>query len=176
MLGRRDGRVVCGWARGETAGQVRDIVEAAMSRMRSFRGLTVDYGHFSDDGREYVITRVPTPRAWENYLSNREYGLRVDATGAGYSLLPVEPGNRVTYASQGEPFSKVLYLRDRDSGRHWSLTWQPTAGAYDRFACRHGLGYTIFEMAVGGIETELRVFVPLEGPVEIWTATIRNAG
>lgn len=146
-----------------------------MSRMRSFRGLTVDYGHFSDDGREYVVTRAPTPRAWENYLSNREYGLRIDATGAGYSLLLVEPGNRVTHASPGEPFSKVFYLRDRDSGRHWSLTWQPTAGAYDRFACRHGLGYTIFEMAVGGIETELRVFVPLEGAGEIWTATIRNA-
>jgi len=141
-----------------------------------YRGITVHYGHFSDDGREYVITRVPTPRPWENYISNRQYGLRIDATGAGYSLLPVTPGNRVTYASPGEPYSKAFYLREADSGEHWSLTWQPTGAPYDRFLCRHGLGYTVFEMAASGIETELRVSVPLEGPVEIWTATVRNGG
>ncbi len=147
-----------------------------MRWMRSSRGSTVDYGHFSEDGREYVITRLPTPRPWENYIGNGEYGLRVDAAGAGYSLLPVEPGNRVTQASAGDPFSKVFYLRDRESGRHWSLTWQPTGNPYDRFVCRHGLGYTIFDMSTAGIEAELRVFVPLEGQVEIWTAKVRNAG
>jgi cellobiose phosphorylase len=134
----------------------------------------MQYGHFSDDGREYIMTRFPTPRGWENYIANREYGLRVEETGAGYSLLPIAPGCRVTYASPGEPFSKVFYLRDRDSGEHWSLTWQPTARPCDRFQCRHGLGYTIFEMSAGGLATELRVFVPVEGPVEIWTATVRN--
>ena len=134
----------------------------------------MDYGHFSEDGREYVITRFPTPRAWENYLGNREYGLRVTETGAGYSLLPVAPGNRITLPSADQGFSKVWYLRDRESGRHSSLTWQPVGGTCDRFLCRHGLGYTIFEMEAAGIETSLRVFVPLEGPVEVWTARIRN--
>jgi len=136
----------------------------------------VDYGHFSEDGKEYVITRVPTPRPWENYLGNAEYGLRIDAAGAGYSLLPVAPGIRVTHASPGEPSSKAFYLRDGDSGRHWSLTWQPTGAPYDRFLCRHGLGYTIFETTVGEIEAQLRVFVPLDGPVEIWNASISNRG
>jgi len=135
-----------------------------------------DYGHFSDDGREYVITRFPTPRSWENYLSNGEYGLRVDETGAGYSVLPVSPGCRITYAAAGEPFSKVFYLRDEDSGRHWSLTWQPVGELYDSYCCRHGLGYTVFEMAVDDIESELRVCVPLQDQVEIWTATLRNTG
>jgi len=134
----------------------------------------MQFGHFSEDGREYVITRVPTPRAWENYLSNHEYGVKVEETGGGYSVLPAAPGCRITYASAGEPFSKVFYLRDRESGRHWSLTWQPVAHAYESFQCRHGLGYTIFEMSCEGIETELRVFVPVTDPVEVWTATIRN--
>ncbi|UCC68694.1 MAG: hypothetical protein JSV79_01795, partial [Armatimonadota bacterium] len=136
----------------------------------------MEYGHFSEDGREYVITRVPTPRAWENFASNSRYGLKIDAVGGGYSLLPVAPGNRVTFASEGEPFGKVFYLRDRDSGRHWSLSWQPVGGAYERFACRHGVGYTVFEMLAEGIETSLRVFVPREGPVEIWTARVKNTG
>jgi cellobiose phosphorylase len=135
----------------------------------------VDYGHFSEDGREYVITRFPTPRVWENFIGNREYGLRVGETGAGYSLLPIAPGNRITYPAAERGFSKAWYLRDEESGQHWSLTWQPTGAPYERFLCRHGLGYTVFEMNKGGIETSLRVFVPLEGQVEIWTARIRNA-
>ncbi len=134
----------------------------------------MDFGHFSDDGREYVIVRFPTPRAWENYISNEEYGLRVEETGAGYSVLPTSPGCRVTYSASGEPFGKVFYLRDRDSDAHWSLTWQPVGGSYDSFRCRHGLGYTVFEMSAGGVESELRVFVPLQDPVEIWTAALRN--
>jgi len=134
------------------------------------------FGHFSDDGSEYVITRFPTPRPWENFLSNHEYGVKVEETGAGYSVLPASPGCRVTFASAGEPFSKVFYLRDRDSGHHWSLTSQPVAHPYDTFQCRHGLGYTIFVMSCEGVETELRVFVPLNDPVEIWTATMRNTG
>jgi len=136
----------------------------------------VDYGHFSADGREYVITRFPTPRPWENYISNRQYGLRVDAVGAGYSALPISPGNRVTYAGSGDPFGKVFYLRDQESGQCWSLTWQPVGGPYDHFVCRHGVGYTIFEMAAAGLDTGLRAFVPLEDPVEIWTARVRNRG
>ena len=136
----------------------------------------MDYGHFSEDGKEYLITRVPTPRGWDNWVGNRRYGLKVEETGAGYSVLPVAPGNRVTFATGEQRFGKVFYLRDRDSGAHWSLTWQPVGGPYDRFVCRHGQGYTIFEMSREGVETSLRVFVPLDDPVEIWTATIRNTG
>ncbi len=134
----------------------------------------MEYGRFSDDGREYVITRFPTPRPWENYLGNPEYGLRVSETGAGYSLLPVAPGNRITYHLAEGGFSKAWYLRDQDSGQHWSLTWLPTAAPCERFLCRHGLGYTVFEMEAAGIEASLRVLVPVEGPVEIWTARVRN--
>ncbi len=141
----------------------------------------MEYGHFSEDGKEYLITRLPTPRAWESFISNRRYGLVVEASGAGYSVLPVFPGNRVTYSAPGEPYGKVFYLRDRDSGKHWSLTWQPVGAEYDRFTCRHGIGYTIFEMRAERVETSLRVFVPLGGqplddPVEVWTARVKNRG
>ncbi len=136
----------------------------------------MSFGHFSQDGAEYIITRFPTPRPWENYLSNPQYGLRLDESGAGYSVLPCSPGCRITYASPGEPFSKVFYLRDQASGHHWSLTPQPVGASYDNYQCRHGLGYTIFELSKDGIETELRVFIPLTDPVEIWTVTIQNTG
>jgi cellobiose phosphorylase len=31
------------------------------------------YGHFSGDGREFVITDVRTPSPWFNYLYNGRY-------------------------------------------------------------------------------------------------------
>jgi cellobiose phosphorylase len=132
----------------------------------------VSYGHFSEDGREYLITRLPTPRAWENYVSNEGYGLKIDAVGRGYSRLPIAPGNRVTLSEPGQ----VFYLRDNGSGKFWSFTWQPVGGKYDDYCCRHGINYSIFEMRNQRIETTLRVFVPLQDQVEIWTATVRNTG
>ena len=128
------------------------------------------YGHFSDGGREYIITRVPTPRPWDNYLSNPSYGVRVDAVGSGYSRLPFAPGNRITLAEPGQ----VFYLRDRESPAYWSLTWGPVGGDCESYQCRHGLGYSIFEMSHAGLATSLRVFVPLQDQVELWTAAIHN--
>ena len=131
----------------------------------------MDYGHFSDDGREYIITRVPRLAAWENYISNPTYGLRIDAVGSGYSRLPVAPGNRITLAEPGQ----VFYLRDNEAGEYWSLTYGPVGGECESYQCRHGLGYSIFEMNRQGIQSRLRVFVPLQDQCEIWTATLRNA-
>lgn len=132
----------------------------------------MSYGHFSKDGSEYLITQFPTPRAWDNYLGNETYGMKIDAVGCGYSRLPVAPGNRLTLAAPGQ----VFYLRDHDSGKFWSLTWQPVGGKYAHYRCRHGLGYSIFEMRLQSIETSLRVFVPRQDQVEIWTANVRNRG
>ena len=39
------------------------------------------YGYFTDDGKEFVITRPDTPRPWINIMSNGEYGLVVSQTG-----------------------------------------------------------------------------------------------
>ena len=34
----------------------------------------MQYGHFDDRAREYVITRPDTPAPWVNYLGSPEYG------------------------------------------------------------------------------------------------------
>jgi len=33
----------------------------------------VDYGHFDNDAREYVVTRPDTPLPWINYLGSESY-------------------------------------------------------------------------------------------------------
>ncbi len=49
------------------------------------------YGYFSDDGREFVITRPDTPAPWVNYISNGRYTGLVSNTGGGFSYW-MDPG------------------------------------------------------------------------------------
>jgi len=56
------------------------------NRRRSSRRLFPGkYGHFSRDGREYVITRANTPRPWVNVIANPDYGFIVSQNGSGFS-------------------------------------------------------------------------------------------
>jgi cellobiose phosphorylase len=44
-----------------------------------------EYGHFTDDGQEYIITRPDTPRPWVNVIANPDYGFVVSQNGSGFS-------------------------------------------------------------------------------------------
>lgn len=44
----------------------------------------------------------------------------------------------------------------------------------EHFECRHGLGWTTFVIKKYDIRTEHTVFVPVNGPVEIWMIKITN--
>ena len=44
-----------------------------------------EFGHFSADGREFVITDWRTPRPWSNLIANRRYD---PAGGRSTSDLP----------------------------------------------------------------------------------------
>ena len=46
----------------------------------------MQYGHFDDKAREYVITRPDTPRPWSNYLGSTEYGAIITNHAGGYSF------------------------------------------------------------------------------------------
>ena len=43
------------------------LLRLAMSSNSSFKS---EYGYFTEDGREYVITRTDTPKPWVNVISN----------------------------------------------------------------------------------------------------------
>ena len=42
-----------------------------------------EYGHWSKDGKEYVITERKTPRHWYNYMFNDSYVGFVSQVGFG---------------------------------------------------------------------------------------------
>src|SRR5512135_3115772 len=125
--------------------------------MRTFK---TRYGHFSDDGREYVVTGPRTPRPWINVISNGDYGITVSQTGSGYSWRTHAQLNRLTRWEQDlvkDEWGKDLYIRDA-RGTMWSAGWKPVCAEPESSTCRPGIGYTVIEARNFGIESELLLF------------------
>jgi cellobiose phosphorylase len=139
-----------------------------------------EFGHFTADGREYVTSRVDTPRPWLNYLTNDTYGICLSQNGFGYSFYRAAMDVRVTYIDifgyvpTHPQTGKFVYLHDASSGKSWSLAPLSPRDPHTDFQCRHGLGYQIISAANQGIAAELALFVPRRDPVEMWEIRLRN--
>ncbi|NLC57674.1 MAG: glycosyl transferase family 36 [Armatimonadetes bacterium] len=137
------------------------------------------YGYFTEDGREFVITRPETPLPWVNLISNNDYCMLVSQTGGGYSFVHGSGCDRILRALPGEQVlvdrpGRYLYLRDDDSGDYWSLNWQPVCRPPQEWECRHGLGYTRLRSRNTDIEGEALFFVPLDEHLELWGFRLTN--
>jgi cellobiose phosphorylase len=136
------------------------------------------YGHFDDENREYVITQPDTPLPWINYLGCEDFIGIISNTAGGYAFYRDARLRRLTrYRYNNVPADaggRYLYLRDDESGKYWSPTWQPTQSELSKYVCRHGLGYTKIESSYRGIQAEISYFVPLGDTLEIWRLTASN--
>lgn len=135
------------------------------------------YGYFTQDGKEYVITRPDTPRPWINVISNGDYGTVISQTGSGYSFRGNSNLCRINTWIQDlikDDDGKFIYIRDNDSNKIWSCGWKPTCVKFAKYEVRHGIGYSVILNKINGIETEMLQFVSINEPVEIWKVTIRN--
>ncbi len=135
------------------------------------------YGYFSDDGTEYIIKNYRTPRPWVNVISNGQYGLVVSQLNGGFSWLIHSNLNRLTRWHQDlirDDWGKYIYLRDEDNGKYWSPTVKPVMKELDKFQCTHGIGYTNFNSVYNELEAQLRIFVPFEHNLEIWSLNLKN--
>lgn len=140
----------------------------------------MNYGHFDDATREYVITNPKTPVKWINYIGTLQFGGFVDHTG-GALLCKGDPSyNRITRYVAQLPASdfkgETLYLRvgGKQANEIFSPFFVPTLQPLDRFECHVGLGYSNFISEYKGIRTEVMVFVPLDRQVEIRRITVTN--
>jgi len=139
------------------------------------------YGRFSKDLREYEITTLETPRPWMNHISNERYGVIVSQSGMGFSFWRAIHAFKLTFAIDDgyvprfPVTGRVVYSRDRDSGRVWAVNAQHGEKGVRDFSCRHGVGYSVFSSSREGVAGSLRIFVPPgEDPVELWTVTLEN--
>jgi cellobiose phosphorylase len=135
------------------------------------------YGHFSEDGREYVITNPATPRPWSNIIANPRFGLAVSHTGSGFTWIDNSQLAVVNVWRQDlaeDSSGKFLYARDAESGALWSLSPAPVWAAHESYACHHGLGYTTFRTLTNGIEAEWTLFPHASETVELWLVKLTN--
>ena len=107
----------------------------------------MQFGHFDDQMKEYVIHQPDTPLPWINYLGSEDYFGIISNTAGGYSFYRDARLRRITrYRYNNVPFDyggRYIYLRDRSNGEFWSPTWQPVRKPLEEYSCRHGMGYTI---------------------------------
>lgn len=108
-------------------------------------------------------------------LSNGRYATLLTAAGTGYSAwgeLALTRWN-ADPTEDGDGF--FLYLRDLDSGAHWSMG-QPVPKTPDFQTGRFGASLIELVRRDEGIEVRLAVCVPQDGDLELRRLTLRNLG
>ena len=140
----------------------------------------MQFGHFDNKRKEYVITRPDTPRSWSNYLGSIEYGAIITNNAGGYSFWRSAARGRFTRIifnniPMDQP-GRYFYIRDKESGDYWSSSWQPVSKPLEQYktTCRHGTAYTIIDSNYSGILSESTYFVPLDRLYECWVLKITN--
>ena len=138
----------------------------------------MQFGHFDDSRREYVITRPDTPLPWLNYLGDDEFLSLCSNTAGGYAFYRDARLRRlIRYRYNSAPLDvggRFLYLRDDESGDWWNPGWAPSHRALDGYECRHGLGYTLISGSRGGIRAETTYLVPPGQTLEAWRVRVTN--
>ena len=131
------------------------------------------YGYYTEDYREFVITDPRTPRPWFNYMWNSQYAGLISHTGGGFSFLESPRDNRISRMRYNclpwDRPGRYVMVKDVATGKYWSLSWAPTIDLkYDFYECRHGQGYTKITTEINGIRGEITYFVPTDTNAEVW--------
>lgn len=136
------------------------------------------YGHFSEKGDEFIVTRYDTPLPWTNYLSNGDYCAIVSSTGGGFSFYKSHHANTILRREQRNLISdrpgRYVYIRDNDTKEIFSLNVMPVQNHFDKFEAVHGLGYTKIKTESFGIAGEITYFVPSGVDAEVARIKIKN--
>ena len=140
----------------------------------------MQYGHFDNTNREYVIDRVDLPVSWTNYLGVEKTCMVVNHTAGGYLFHDSPEYHRVTrFRPNAVPMDRpghYVYIRDNEDGEYFTISWQPVGKDLDQanYRCRHGLSYSVFECAYKDLKCAQRMSVPMGDDVLLWDVTVEN--
>ena len=136
----------------------------------------MQFGHFDDERREYVINTPYTPLPWINYLGNDDFFSIISNTAGGYSFYRDAKLRRITRYRYNSPATdnggRYYYITDGNTT--FSPAFLPCKTPLDAYKCRHGLNYTVFESVKNGVKADLTCFVPLNDNCEINLLEIKN--
>lgn len=140
----------------------------------------MQYGHFDNEKREYVIDKVDLPVSWTNYLGVKDLCVVVNHTAGGYMFYQSPEYHRITrFRGNAIPMDRpghYVYVRDAEDGDYWSISWQPVGKPLDqaKYICRHGMSYSTYECDYKGISATQTLMVPMDDTVELWDVRIKN--
>ncbi|MEZ0536426.1 GH36-type glycosyl hydrolase domain-containing protein [Caldicellulosiruptoraceae bacterium PP1] len=135
------------------------------------------YGYYDTDTHEYVITEKNTPKPWINIISNPNYGILISQRGGGYSWYLNSVINRITrwrIDHSEDNLGKYFFIREKNKECIIPLLGGPHQFEYDRYQCRHGLGYSKFSIESQETHIDTTVFVPVNDSCEIYLINIHN--
>lgn len=138
-----------------------------------------EFGGFSEDGKEYIIKvnkneNVPAP--WSNILANKKFGSVVTSNMGGYTWSKNSRLNRISSwanTPSNDIPSEIIYLKDLDYGKTWSLGVSPMPDDEDYYIT-YGFGFARYYHASLGIIQESEVFVPENDSVKINIIRLKN--
>ena len=136
----------------------------------------MEYGHFDDSAREFVITDPATPWPWINYLGTENFFSLISGTSGGYSFYRDAKFRRLTrYRYNGVPMDAGgRYFYINDNGCVWNPGWKPCRTPLDFYECRHGMGYTRITGEKNGLRVSELFFVPQGYDCEIQKVSLVN--
>ena len=138
----------------------------------------MQFGHFDDEKREYVIETPRTPYPWINYLGSEKFFSLISNTTGGYSFYTDARLRRLTrYRYNDMPLDNnghYFFIKDADT--MWNPGWQPCQTELDSYECRHGFGYSKFTSKKNDLKAEALYFVPNGENCEVEMITLKNEG
>jgi cellobiose phosphorylase len=118
------------------------------------------------------------PAPWANVIANPAGGCVITERGGGFTWAGNSHFYRLTPWHNDpvtDPPGDVVYLRDEETGDHWSAT--PAPIRHDApYTVRHEAGASVFIHEHTGIETTLTIGMAPDAPVRIARLEISNRG
>ncbi|WP_454827692.1 GH36-type glycosyl hydrolase domain-containing protein [Paraburkholderia xenovorans] len=122
------------------------------------------------------LQSADTPTPATHLLSNGRYAVMLTAAGSGYSRWGELAITRWREDATRDDWGSYVYLRDTDSGKFWSATWQPAGMSPDSYDVTFTEDRAEFVRLDGTLTTSLDVMVSAEDDAEVRRVSVANGG
>ncbi len=128
---------------------------------------------YSDDFTELSLGTARPDTDFKNVLYNDSYFTIVNQCMEGKGTHMTANG----YAVETLQNDRIIYVRDNDSCRYFSVNYSPVYREYRSYKCISGFGWQKIQSVNDGLKILWRIYVPAgDDPVEIWDMWIEKAG
>ena len=156
-------------------GKSRGLIKKEIKDCEFYNGV----GGFVSNGDSYRIfienNNFP-PMPWSNVIANPDFGTLVTESGGGYTWSENSRENRMTAWNNDpiiDPPSEVLYIREIDSSKFWSLTPRPVISDA-LFIVEHSRAYSSFHTEIESVESKLTIEISGEKKIKFWNIELKN--